>query len=1026
MADLPLLLAGPILRRVEPTLVTVWAALSEPRALLLTVFDDFVQAGTATTIFTGGQPRIRGATNTLRVGEKLHIGVVIAEAPATQPLTPEKNYSYNLGLGPFDAAAGNGARLDPANITPSADLRSLGLLDDQPVNGRRNEPLGYRIGELPSFALPPAELTDLRLLHASCRRPHVIYPDTPGKQTFDGLAWVDDLIKEWRDAGDLSPRLRPHQLFMTGDQIYADDVSPTFLPMLNRLGNQLLGKTELLPTRYPPKPDLKSRADFLQVDAPRGFGSLEEFITERQGQGKTPEEILEELKDDPRIRVLEDPCFERQFRALFVNPFSLDSGLVASPADPNLHLWPADLRHFPATFRRPLMECEARLTSVDLNSHLVSFGEYCAMYLAVWSNQAWDSDDGRTSLATIDQVYDDRLPDNPLPQLWDLYLCNTDSEEDPCLARTDKAGIKEFLAAKRDKTKNKESFREQLDTLEELFKSLPRVRRALANIPSYMVFDDHDITDDWNLSRAWRDRVFTAPLGRQILTSALAAYVLFQDWGNDPKRYLQDPFKKLLGHIAGLFPAADPEGPSLDATRELEELFGLNQSDPETPAPQIKWHFRVEGPRHRVLALDTRTRRVYRSRYLPPGLLSSKALDDQLPSVESEPIPAGIDVVFVISQTPVLLPSLVTAAIVPFYTRIKELSNHDRTANLTGVDPDNEIWPTDDRAYEDLLKRLAEYKQVVILSGEIHYGYSAQMSYWKKPEKRFTLAAGLQTDLDSGVVTAGLRNAFQTTGLTTLSTEAVLKIREGNDEWQILDPEEQKVFLVRKEETGLVVYLESGPARLAQFTSSGIKNVIGLIFELARGLGFLYPMVDLTPAERLGWQKNDPPPLSLPDGTRLAPPVRARLKEEPLFLPTRRWPVGTKRGALPDAAWRMDLVRDERPEAERAQEASFASLPAIPEFDASSTDAIRGSYRQIAARHAGLASKLRFTRGVIYQSNLGLVRFEKDGETLVAFHDLYSHQPGKHQAVRLNVYRVPLQVFDEERPMFRFEPDDED
>ena len=56
------------------------------------------------------------------------------------------------------------------------------------------------------------------------------------------------------------------------------------------------------------------------------------------------------------------------------------------------------------------------------------------------------------------------------------------------------------------------------------------------------------------------------------------------------------------------------------STAALESLFGLNQPDPETPPPQLKWHCSVDGPRHRVIALDTRTRRSFRSRYLPPGL----------------------------------------------------------------------------------------------------------------------------------------------------------------------------------------------------------------------------------------------------------------------------------------------------------------------------------------------------------------------------------------------------------------------
>jgi len=37
--SLPLLLAGPILRRVEPTLVSVWVALRDPCNVLLKVWE---------------------------------------------------------------------------------------------------------------------------------------------------------------------------------------------------------------------------------------------------------------------------------------------------------------------------------------------------------------------------------------------------------------------------------------------------------------------------------------------------------------------------------------------------------------------------------------------------------------------------------------------------------------------------------------------------------------------------------------------------------------------------------------------------------------------------------------------------------------------------------------------------------------------------------------------------------------------------------------------------------------------------
>src|SRR4029450_14059731 len=71
--------------------------------------------------------------------------------------------------------------------------------------------------------------------------------------------------------------------------------------------------------------------------------------------------------------------------------------------------------------------------------------------------------------------------------------------------------------------------------LTEFRRTLPKVRRALANTPTYMIFDYHEITDDWYLNPIWRDRVLTNPLGRTIIRNGMLAYALFQGWGNDPK-----------------------------------------------------------------------------------------------------------------------------------------------------------------------------------------------------------------------------------------------------------------------------------------------------------------------------------------------------------------------------------------------------------------------------------------------------------------------------------------------------------
>ena len=1025
MADLPLILAGPILRRVEPRLVSVWVALSQPHAVLLSVFEGRQQAGTAAGVFTDGQPLARGATNTLSLGDKLHVAVVVAElagAPAA-PLVSGLNYSYNVAFAPTQPGHDGGKPLIVDALDElEADLRSEGLLRNAPIGGRPNRALGYDEGELPGFALPPPALTDLRILHGSCRRPAFTYPDDDkGERSFDGFAWIDDLIVEWRrgtpTATALDANVRPHQLFLTGDQIYADDVSSVMLPMLNRLSIQLIGAPELLPTRYPPKNDDPSREAY--VNAPKrfgGFDTLQKFVDDRRGKNP-PQDPLEELKRDSRVRVLQDRCFDRGFRLVYPEGRAYGVDPQAPTDSKGVHRWPADLKHFPARIRGPVVECEAQF-STGGESHLLSFGEYCAMYLMVWSNAAWELKPGaKPALATIDEVYS--VPPTPLPQLWELHSCFEKAEN--AISRTDATKLEaRFKKFREEDTEEQKGFARATRTLTDFYDSLPRVRRALANVPTYMVIDDHDVTDDWNLGRAWRDRVFTSALGRRVLTNALVAYVAFQDWGNDPLRYRQGPYRMTLDKaseyqpLARANPGADDSGEA--AATLLAKLFGLNQPDPEEPAPQLKWHFSIDGPRHRVLVLDTRTRRSYRSRYLPPGLLSAKALAEQIPDPQERPLPPGVEMLVVVSQTPPVLPTIATRYIVPAKSRYEEFKHHSEWRRLTGLEPDNEIWPGDDVAYEALLKRLTAYRKVVVLSGEVHFGASGELTYWTKGQKRLDLGAQFEADLNrtNPITTPALRAEFDKAGFP-LSAIACVTIRAGNDEWLITDVPTEQMFLVRKESDGLNVYEDAKPARIAQFVSSGMKNLKGDIFKLGRFLGFAFALSDLTPAERLIWEDNTPVPIKAAEGVRFQPSVRDRLGSEPVLLPTVGWPAGTKLVTRPDVAWRADAVQDERPDAERPE---FARAGTLPSFDPSD---VPGTYSKIAKEHAALLGKFRLARGVLTQVNYGLVRFELDEEgRVIACQDLYTNQPGKHEGMRVNTYRVELERFGDERPKLTF------
>ena len=90
----------------------------------------------------------------------------------------------------------------------------------------------------------------------------------------------------------------------------------------------------------------------------------------------------------------------------------------------------------------------------------------------------------------------------------------------------------------------REEFLGHKGALKELRRDVWHARRALANVPTYMLADDHDVTDDWFLNgkveRQLRGTgVIPGPGGRRMMRNALAAYAVFQHWGNDPVRSRQ-------------------------------------------------------------------------------------------------------------------------------------------------------------------------------------------------------------------------------------------------------------------------------------------------------------------------------------------------------------------------------------------------------------------------------------------------------------------------------------------------------
>jgi len=125
----------------------------------------------------------------------------------------------------------------------------------------------------------------------------------------------------------------------------------------------------------------------------------------------------------------------------------------------------------------------------------------------------------------------------------------------------------------------------------------PAVRWLLSTVPSAMVFDDHDVHDDWNTSRAWRREMTRAPWWRERLTGGYMAYWLYQHLGNVSPRELADE---------GLLPALQEPGSRgqplrAHAERADDEVGGRKAS---------RWSYVRDLGSARLVVVDCRSGRI--------------------------------------------------------------------------------------------------------------------------------------------------------------------------------------------------------------------------------------------------------------------------------------------------------------------------------------------------------------------------------------------------------------------------------
>jgi hypothetical protein len=273
-------------------------------------------------------------------------------------------------------------------------------------------------------------------------------------------------------------------------------------------------------------------------------------------------------------------------------------------------------------------------------NHLITLGEYLAMYLLVWS---------------------------PIP--WQLI--NID--------------MPELLNASEKMLWGKES-----SVLTDFVEGLPDVRRLLAHIPVAMIFDDHDITDDWNLNRHWEEAVYGHPFSQRVVGNGLLAYLINQGWGNSPEDF-DKPLLKKVSHAL----TKPGEG---DYDVLIEELLSFENWSYEWP---------TSPP---MIVLDTRTRRwrSESSAHKPSGLLDWEALTDLQRSLR------GHSSVLLVSTSPI------------YGVKLIEVIQRIFTWFGKSLMVDAEYWMNHPGTANGILNVFRHPKtpqNFVVLSGDVHYSF---------------------------------------------------------------------------------------------------------------------------------------------------------------------------------------------------------------------------------------------------------------------------------------------------------------
>ena len=186
---------------------------------------------------------------------------------------------------------------------------------------------------------------------------------------------------------------------------------------------------------------------------------------------------------------------------------------------------------------------------------------------------------------------DERWPDL-LVLLGDQVYADETSEE-----------MREFIAARRniDEPPGEElKDYEEYAYLYHLAWTEPANRWLLSTLPSAMIFDDHDIRDDWNTSAAWRQQMHATEWWQGRIVAGLASYWVYQHLGNlsPAERASDEIWKQILASR------------DLDDDVDLGPVLDDFAARVDVDADSYRWSYSRDMAGSRLIVVDSRAARV--------------------------------------------------------------------------------------------------------------------------------------------------------------------------------------------------------------------------------------------------------------------------------------------------------------------------------------------------------------------------------------------------------------------------------